>query len=74
MSVQSDAFRTCACGHVLDVFRYDRGEEMCACPKDIPVSEFPLSDHMKAVMEPHIQWRCDQALAQFVLEQAERVK
>lgn len=35
---------------------------------------FPFADHMRAALEPYIQWRCETAIAQFVLEQAEMVK
>lgn len=44
---------------------------ICATPKAVGVN--PLPEHMQREVEPYIQWRCDMAVAQFVLEQAERI-
>lgn len=61
-------FRRCECGYILDVFRYDRGEQTCACPRELAVSVNPLPAHMQAEIEPYIRWRESQAIAQFVLQ------
>ncbi len=34
----------------------------------------PLPEHMRAEVEPYIQFRCDTAVAKFVLEQAESLR
>ncbi len=65
-------FSTCKCGHVLDVFRYERGEQKCACAVDLDVSINPLPLYMHPLIEDHIRYREDRAVAKFVLEQAER--
>lgn len=72
------------CKEQIDLFHpegydpWDNGVICANCVKQESLKTdrtiFPFADHMRAALEPYIQWRCDQALAQFVLEQAERVK
>ena len=64
-----DDFAKCnTCGAIIDTHHDPMADGVCLTCTPKPVSTFPLPDHMKKTLEPYIQWRCDQAVAQTYLK------